>query len=126
MQHQQGRRIRPLQILDRHHDRVPGAQLLNESDDRLNHLELGGRTLAKPARVVMAGGFFVEQPRDVCPAGVRARVVEGQAVGDHPERAPTFQLLRGTVKDLNPQIDPVVEPLDNNAGLPDSGLAGHQ
>jgi hypothetical protein len=53
-------------------------------------------------------------------------VVDGQAVGDHSERAPTFQLLCSTPEDPNTQIDPVVERFDNNSGLPDPGLTGHQ
>jgi hypothetical protein len=125
MQHQQARRVGPLQILDRHRDWAPGAQLVNQGDNRLHGPELGGRTLAKPPFVVMCR-FVVEQPRHLCAAIVGAGVVDGQAVRDHAERAPTFQLLCRTPEDPNTQIDPIVERFRNKAGLPDPGLTGHQ
>jgi hypothetical protein len=126
MQHQQRRRISPLQVLHHQHDRVLGAERLDHCDESLHDPELGLGCVRQPSSAWAGARVLPEQRGNRGSPAPGGRGAGGQAVGDHAERAPLFQLVPGTLE--NPEAEPVGvgEPFGDDAGLPDPSLANHQ
>jgi hypothetical protein len=125
MQHQQRRRISPLQVLHHQRHRVLDTERLDEGDEPLHDPELGLGSVRQPPPADAGARILPKQPGNRCPPALGGRAAGGQAVGDHAERPPPFQLIRGTVKDPDAKPICIGEPLGDDAGLPDPRLTDH-